>query len=168
MVISRKGVSACYPSSVQLIAATNPCPCGYRGDRHTCNCSGQAVEKYRRRISGPLLDRFDLRVRVGKLDPAEAATGESSSAVRARVIAAVDRASERVCRNRDLSPSTLDRLACTPAARALLAQRINSGSLSQRGYDRIRRVALTISDLAGEDRIEEQHVGEALSYRVDW
>jgi len=168
LVVSRKGVSARFPSSVQLVAATNPCPCGYRGERAACRCSSQAVEKYRRRISGPLLDRFDLRLRVGKLDPGAISTGETTELVRRRVWAAAARFQERGCLNRDLAPPMLDALPWTGAARELLQRRLVSSGLSQRGYDRIRRVSRTIADLGGEDSVAEEHVAEALSFRVDW
>lgn len=168
ITVSRKGVSATFPSSVQLIAATNPCPCGYRGDTTVpCTCSGSAVDRYRRRLSGPLLDRFDLRVQVPRLDTAALieGVGESSAQVRARVMAARKRQSARGRLNRSLRREELDKQPWTSEARSLLTTSIERLALTGRGYDRVRRLARTVADLDESDVVIESHVGEALAFR---
>ena len=147
---------------------TNPCPCGFHGDRLVaCRCSPRAVERYRRRLSGPLLDRFDLRVPVGRLHPDELAAdpGESSAAVRERVTRARAVQTARGGLNRDLRRSALDGQEWADGGRTLLRAAVDRLSLTARGWDRVRRVARTVADLAGEATIGEAHVAEALAYR---
>lgn len=171
VVLSRTGTTVTYPAQVQLVAASNPCPCGYAGDRlQPCRCPPAGIEKYRRRISGPLLDRFDLRVEMRRLDgdELEAPPGEPSAPVRERVALARRRQRERGRLNRDLARTTLDALDITTAARSLLHRAVERSHLTARGYDRIRRVARTIADLAGEDAVDEGHVAEALALRGSW
>lgn len=171
VVVARKGVSVRFPSDFQLVAATNPCPCGYAGDRlRPCSCSVPAIDRYRRRLSGPLLDRFDLRVSIPRpprgdlLGPA----GEPSRAVAGRVEAAWAMQSERGSPNGRLGRGELDRLEWTPNARRLLETAIERFALTGRGFDRIRRVARTIADLLGVGPVDEPHVAEALSFRGEW
>ena len=166
--VARKGASVEFPSAVQVVAATNPCPCGYRGDRRVaCRCSPSAVARYRRRLSGPLLDRFDLRVPLGRLDADELAAGrgERSVEVRSRVVAARRRQHDRGGLNRGLSRLELDALAWSTDAAELLRRAVDTFALTGRGWDRVRRVARTIADLAGRQCVEEPDVAEALSYR---
>jgi magnesium chelatase family protein len=168
LVVARKGVSVEFPAAFQVVAATNPCPCGFAGDRVvSCRCGRAAVDKYRRRLSGPLLDRFDLRVRVARLEASElsGAAGESSAVVRARVVAARRRQWERGRLNRLLSRRELDALEWAAEASALLERSVDALALTGRGWDRVRKVAVTIADLAAGDRVEEHHVAEALAYR---
>lgn len=168
VLIARKGMSITFPCSVQLVAATNPCPCGFSGDRvQPCTCSRGAVERYRRRLSGPLLDRFDLRVTVERLSSREvtAEEGEPTSAVRTRVCAARRIQSSRGGLNRDLRRSELDAHPVTSEARRLLDAAVDRFRLTARGWDRVRRVARTIADLAGEESVDATAVGEALSLR---
>ncbi len=133
----------------------------------SCRCGVRAVERYQRRLSGPLLDRFDLRVRVARLDSDELAgpPGESSAVVQARVVAARERQVERGVLNRDLSRSGLDGAPWDPEARQLLVRSVAKLALTARGWDRVRRVAMTIADLAEADRVGEEHAAEALAYR---
>ena len=166
--VVRRGASVRFPGATQVVAATNPCPCGYAGDRRrACRCSPSGVERYRRRLSGPLLDRFDLRVTVGALD-AEALTGprqEASAAVRERVAGARARQVARKVLNRDMPRAMLDAQAWEPAARDLLRRAVGTLDITGRGWDRVRRVARTVADLAGEEAVGEAHAAEALAYR---
>lgn len=167
--VARKGVSVRFPCDVQMVAATNPCPCGYAGDRLVaCTCSPAGMERYRRRLSGPFLDRFDMQVAVPRLEPGELAGpgGEPSAVVRGRVAAARACAAGRPTVNRSLSRGDLDSLPCEPAATALLRSATERLALTGRGWDRVRRVARTVADLEGADWVKERHVAEALSLRA--
>jgi magnesium chelatase family protein len=168
VVVARKGVSVEFPARFQMVAATNPCPCGFSADRLvSCRCGPRAVDKYRRRLSGPLMDRFDLRVRVARLDAGELSgpPGEASRVVRARVAAARHRQLLRGRLNRGLSRSELDALEWEPAALRRLADSVARVALTARGWDRVRRVAVTIADLAAADVVADAHLAEALAYR---
>lgn len=150
--VSRAHASVEMPAMFQLIAAMNPCPCGAGGGE--CHCSDAAVARYARRLSGPLLDRFDLRIAVSNADARHLVSdqrGESSAAVAERVEAARQRASERgVWCNRLLGPSALSEVSSlTQDAKDLLANALSAGRLSARGARRVRCVALTLDDLAG-------------------
>jgi magnesium chelatase family protein len=171
VALARRGISVTYPAAVQLVAASNPCPCGYVGDRlHACRCRPSSVETYRRRISGPLLDRFDLRVAVRRLhaEEVQGPPGEPTLAVAERVAAARAQQAERRCLNRDLGRSDLDDLAIDPAAAEMLGRAVDTSGLTARGFDRIRRVARTLADLAEAEAIEEHHIAEALALRGSW
>jgi magnesium chelatase family protein len=166
ITIARKGATVTYPAGCQVVAATNPCPCGFLGDRiKKCRCAEAGVAKYRQRLSGPLLDRFDLRVSVARPEQLDGPTGESSAAIRERVIAARARQDTRGRINRELPGPELDRLAITKEARDMLKLAVSRGMVTGRGYDRTRRVALTIADLDGTDSVEARHVAEAMSLR---
>jgi magnesium chelatase family protein len=168
--VARKGVSVTFPSRVQVVAATNPCPCGYLGDeRRPCGCAPATAERYRRRLSGPLLDRFDLRVKVQRVD-AEALAGppgEGAGRVRVRVLAARSRQRERGALNRDLGRAVLDEMRWDPMAVTVLSGAIDRMDLTGRGWDRVRRIARTIADLEGRDEIIRSDVVEALQLRGD-
>lgn len=171
VAIARKGISVTFPADVQLIAATNPCPCGFSGDPiKACMCSPRAVERYRRRFSGPLLDRFDLRVTVGRPERAGLVgpRGEASATVRERVESARARQAERGPLNRALSRAELDALPWEPAAIRLLHAAVERYAVTGRGYDRVRRVARTTADLEGADAVGETHAAEALGLRNEW
>ena len=171
--VSRAKASVTFPARFLLLGATNPCPCGDGGARGSCRCSDAARARYHRRLSGPLLDRFDLRVVVSRPDAASllgGARGESTAAVAERVAAARDLARARGVRcNAELPPERLDQVArLTPPAAALLEHRLRSGAVSARGLHRVRRVARTLADLAGApDLIGEEHVSLALGLRAD-
>ncbi|MFP5318341.1 MAG: YifB family Mg chelatase-like AAA ATPase [Acidimicrobiia bacterium] len=171
--LSRARGSVTLPARFLLVAATNPCPCGRGGGDGQCRCGPTARSRYRRRLSAPLLDRFDLRVVVSR---PEATTlvggepGEPSSAVAARVAEARRRAAERGVRcNADLTPGRLDEVApLAPAASRLLEYKLRAGTLSGRGLHRVRRVARTLADLAGDGPVVgEEHVCLALGLRGD-
>ncbi len=158
------------PARFQLVAAMNPCPCGYLGDtRRACRCTPGQVRAYRGRVSGPLLDRLDLCVEVPALPFAElgGAPGEDSATVAARVEAAwaMQRARQGAL-NADLSPRALRRYALPGAAgRGLLAAAVDRLGVTGRGHDRLLRVARTLADLEGRPAVEATHVAEALQFR---
>jgi magnesium chelatase family protein len=166
--IARKGVSVAFPCRVQLVAATNPCPCGYLGDGRTpCRCSRSAVDRYRTRLSGPLLDRFDLRVTVPRVEATEllGAGGEPSAVVRSRVLEARRIQQARGVLNRSLSRDQLDGLPWDVDAGRMLALAMDRQALTGRGWDRVRKTARTIADLEGAEQAGGSHVAEALALR---
>ena len=169
--IDRARGSVQYPSRFLLAAAMNPCPCGLHGDpRRACACSPPQVTRYRNRVSGPLLDRMDLQVWVPVLSAEDlmgSRRGEPSAAVRERVLRARRRQNERGgVSNGRLDRKELDeRVPLDPASRRLLSDAITRFGLSARAYDRILRMALTISDLE-EAPVRAGHIAEAIQYRV--
>ncbi len=170
--ISRAARQAEFPAAFQLVAAMNPCPCGFAGDASgRCACTPDAIRRYRARVSGPLLDRIDLQVEVPRIALAElggdAAAGESSAVVRARVCAAREVQMQRANKpNARLAHREVQRdCALAPADRALLERALDKLGLSARAYQRILRVARTIADLAGAARINTTHLSEAIQYR---
>ena len=171
--VSRVDGSAEYPARVLLVAAMNPCPCGGSGAPGGCRCPEHVRLRYLRRVSGPLLDRFDLRVEVDRPDPLDLlgdGIGESSAAVADRV-AGVRRLAERrgVAANADLdAPSLADAGPLSAEASRLLEASLHAGRLSARGLHRIRSVALTIADLTGrEPPLGPDVVDTALGLRID-
>jgi magnesium chelatase family protein len=172
VTISRAARQSEFPARFQLVAAMNPCPCGWAGDASgRCRCHGEAIARYRARISGPLLDRIDLHVEVPRLPPAElrpdAPEGESSAVVRTRVTAAHARQQARGGRlNAHLSQAqTMADCRLAPRDQALLERAVEALRLSARAMHRILRVARTIADLDGSDAIATAHLTEALGYR---
>jgi len=170
VVVARQGATVEFPCQIQVIAATNPCPCGNEGDRlEGCTCDAGMKARYRRRFSGPLSDRFDLQVDVPRLRASELAgpAGEPSIAVRARVTAARRRQfDERGRLNRELDRADLDGLEWSRAARRRLVDAADGDRLTARGWDRLRRVARTVADLAGSGRVDGSHIDTALRMRV--
>lgn len=171
ITISRAARQADFPARFQLIAAMNPCPCGYLGHHNNkCRCTPDQVARYRGKISGPLLDRIDLQIEVPALQESElsaAATGDGSIQIRERVERAREmQVSRQGLPNAQLGPADVD-LYCTPdeAGAALLKQAIARLDLSARAYHRILKVARTIADLAGNDKVSSSHVAEAVQYR---
>ena len=172
ITISRAQQQVTYPASVQLVAAMNPCPCGYEGDRkQPCRCSIDQIARYRQRISGPLLDRIDIQIRLQRLAASnilgEAAAEECSSRVRARVVAARALATERqACANAQLQGEALrTHCALSSADQKHLEQTADRLGLSMRSCHRVLRVARTIADLANDNPLRRVHLTEALAYR---
>jgi magnesium chelatase family protein len=173
--IARAARQAEFPARVSLVAAMNPCPCGYHGHPiRACTCAEPQRARYANRVSGPLLDRLDLIVDVPWQDPSAAsgATPEGSAAIRERVRVArsiqMARApSLRECVNARLEPRSLKRLAMVDReGRGVLAAAVRKYGLSGRAHDRVLRVARTIADLSGDAQIGGAHVAEALQYRL--
>lgn len=169
--ISRAARQATFPARFQLVAAMNPCPCGYLGHpAKACRCTPEAVKRYRDKISGPLLDRIDLTVEVPALPATEltaATAGESSSEVLKRVLAARQHQYRRQHKtNSALTPTELDTLAdILPEARQTLGSLIDKLSLSARSFHRILRVARTLADLEGSIRVGRSHILKAVGFR---
>ena len=172
VTIARAARSAEFPAAFQLVAAMNPCPCGYAGDRSgRCSCTPDQIDRYLARISGPLLDRIDLHIEVARepesFEQNAAPPGETNAAVRERVTRARDRQRERQDGlNRNLAGAALRRhAALDDPSRRFLAQAVERFALSARACDRVLRVARTIADLDAASAIALDHVSEALSFR---
>ena len=176
VTITRAAWKMTFPSDFMLVCAMNPCPCGYYGDpTHRCSCSKAAVERYLSKISGPLLDRIDMRVEVPALSFEELeskTSAESSATVRERVNRARKIAVERyaeygVTCNGALSGALTKKMCVMDeGAKACMKESFQALRLSARGYDRILRLARTIADLEGAELIAENHILEAVQYRV--
>lgn len=176
VTIARAGQSLTYPAACMLVAAMNPCPCGYYGDPdHECTCRPDILHRYRNRLSGPLLDRIDVHVEVPAVpyeDLRGGSPAEDSSTIRKRVLTARERQNDRyagtACRcNADLGGFLLERYCALDAAgHALMEQAVRALGLSARAYTRVLRLARTIADLEGKDAIAPAHVAEAISLRV--
>lgn len=171
ITISRAARQADFPARFQLVAAMNPCPCGYLGHANgKCRCTPDQVARYRGKISGPLMDRIDLHIEVPALPENELtgqAQGESSATIRDRVETARTRQLQRQDKtNAALGTKEIERW-CAPDAEgaALLKQAISRLSLSARAYHRILKIARTIADLAGAENLATQHIAEAIQYR---
>lgn len=173
IMISRAKNTATYPARFQLIAAMNPCPCGHLGNAAlSCSRAPRCAEAYQNKISGPLLDRIDLHVDVDPVNPWEmndndAAPRETSAQIRARVVAAYNRQIARQgYLNARLDGAALDAAATlSDELKNFLNTAAEKMGMSARGYNRVRRIARTIADLAGRDEIEIGDIAEALSYR---
>lgn len=171
--VTRAHSTACYPADVLLVASMNPCPCGESGAPGACRCSDTARARYHRRVSGPLLDRFDLRIGVQRPTPAELfgdPAGESSSETAERVAGARRRATARSgTSNAALDAVELDRVApLSSGARTILENAVGQGRLSARGVGRVRAVSRTIADLAdGGEVVSVEQLCLAMSLRVD-
>lgn len=177
VTVSRAQGTMCFPAQFALLGAMNPCPCGFLTDPdRACTCSALHIARYRKRLSGPLLDRIDLCIEVAKVptkDLTDIADGEPSAAVRARVQAARDRQTVRLAphglrTNAELTSHLARKLIKpTPEAADILRHAVDRHKLSARAYFRLLKVAQTIADLAGIERVEGIHVAEALQYRLE-
>jgi magnesium chelatase family protein len=175
VTLSRASGSITFPSSFMLIAAQNPCMCGYYGDpERDCTCSPSAVTRYQKRVSGPMLDRFDICVEVPRVKYEKLSSdrlGEPSAAIRQRVCAARQRQQQRfrgthLLSNADMGPAEL-RTHCVldASCQSLMKAAVRQLNLSARGYHRVLKLARTIADLAGEEAIGPAHLAEAIQYR---
>ncbi len=179
VTVTRALAKVTYPASFMLVSAMNPCKCGYFGDStRQCTCSDASIRKYLERVSGPLLDRFDIEIELPSVSYDEisgkAEEGEPSSTIRERVNKAREFANQRLARGGDESGilnanMTVDMLHryCVPTedASQLMRQAFETLGLSARGHDRILRVARTIADLDGSEEIQSEHIAEAIMYR---
>ena len=158
--ISRSGQNCTYPCTIMVVAAMNPCPCGYFGDpKHTCTCSESKISRYLNRVSGPLLDRFDIHVEVPPVEFEELRTeekSEPSSEIKKRVDAA-----RKLQRSRFKDSTT----TCNAKINAGEFEKFCRIDEEARAYDRVLKVARTIADLDGEELIRSKHVLEAIQYR---
>ncbi len=176
VTISRAQGSLTFPANFMLIAAMNPCPCGYYGDpERECTCSMGIIQRYRKRISGPLLDRIDIHVQVPRVPYdklSQAIRGEPSEAIRERIERARSQQRQRlegrvaIC-NADMGPAEIREFCVLPKdGQSLMRAAMRQMHLSARGYHRILKVARTIADLEGCDDIHVHHLAEALQYRT--
>ncbi len=176
VTISRALRSTTFPADFMLIAAANPCPCGYRSDpRRSCNCTPPQIEKYMGKISGPLMDRIDIHIEVPAVPFEElsgtAAAGTTSADMRADVVRARERQAERfgngaVRYNAQMSSRQVrEHCVLNRACQQMLRHSVEEMGLSARAHDKILRVARTIADVAGDDDINEMHLAEAIGYR---
>ena len=175
MVIARAADTLEFPAAFQLVAAMNPCPCGYLGHpARPCRCSPTQIRRYRQRLSGPLLDRFDLHVSVPPVEREELARmrpGEPSATVAGRVRRARERQEARLGAGRvnaRMSQAEIEHFARPDAeGAALLDAAMRRFALSARSYHRILKVARTIADIEGAEQVTAAHVAEALQYRAE-
>ena len=181
LTISRAAMSLEFPCDFMLLASMNPCPCGYHGapsgqgeNRRECNCTPKLIQKYRAKISGPLLDRIDIHLTVPAVayeKLAEARQGESSKNIRERVVRARQVQEQRFRNSSSRNNSGMNRkelethAELADSSRKILQLAMTKMGLSARAYDRILKVARTIADLAGEQKIDTPHVAEAIQYR---
>jgi magnesium chelatase family protein len=177
VTVSRAAGSVTFPSEFMLVAAMNPCPCGYFGDlKRECRCGSVQVQRYRQRISGPLLDRIDLHIEVPAVEYRDVAgeqSGETSAAIRERIICARQRQQQRFrddvkvnCNARMATRQLKQHCKLGHDSQELIRVAMSELNLSARAYDRILKVSRTIADLDGKSDIGPEHVSEAIQYRT--
>ena len=174
VTVSRAVASVTYPARFMLVSAMNPCPCGYFGDsRHQCTCTAGQIHRYRARVSGPLLDRFDIHLDVPAVPYKELSddtAGEPSEVIRLRVVAARERqlarfGAERFYANSQMRTRQIKKYcALMPEAKSLLETAMQKLALSARAYTRILKLSRTIADMEGAEGIGSHHVSEAIQY----
>jgi len=177
ITVNRVNHSAQYPARFSLIGAMNPCPCGYLGDpEKSCSCTPVNIERYRSRLSGPILDRIDIfihvpRIKVGELDTSSTPSPQSSDSIQQSVIQAKEQQhirfkSTKIRSNAEMGNKEIEEIAqITPEAREIAITSTERLHLSTRVYYRILRLARTIADLESSPSVEVRHILEALSYR---
>ncbi|HRA47090.1 MAG TPA: YifB family Mg chelatase-like AAA ATPase, partial [Thermomicrobiales bacterium] len=173
--VARASGTMSFPANFTLIAAMNPCPCGFAGDPgRQCTCSAGAIDRYQRKISGPLLDRIDIHIQVPRVEIeklSDKRVAEKSDAIRARVLAARDRQTSRftgssLVTNADMGPREINNWVQLDAtSEAILNRAVNQLQLSARAYHRILKLSRTIADLEAADQVQASHIAEALQYR---
>ncbi|HID20847.1 MAG TPA: ATP-binding protein, partial [Planctomycetaceae bacterium] len=176
VTISRAMGSLTFPANLMLVAAMNPCPCGYRGDpKRQCNCTPMQIERYVAKISGPLLDRIDIHVDVPNVpfrELKETATGTTSEQMREQVLVARERQAARfrgepATVNGNMTPPQIRKYCrLDPEAEQMLQSAMEEMGLSARAHDKILRVARTIADLDDSETITAYHLQEAINYRT--
>ena len=176
VTIARAALSLTYPAQFMLVAAMNPCPCGYAIDpNNECACSGQMIQRYMSRISGPLMDRIDIHIEVPAVpfqEMAEKDDGEKSQHIQARVQKAREvqlyrfKSSENLFANAQMESQDLkNHCKLNQESNELLKTAMDKLGLSARAYDRILKVSRTIADLDGKEKIDSAHISEAIQYR---
>ena len=173
--IARANSTLSFPADFMLVASMNPCPCGYYGSNiagHECTCSPSSIQRYRSRISGPLLDRFDIHIEVSALQYEELEAlpcGESSQAIRQRVNKVRKQQQEKlsgIFSNSQMLPSHIRKYCQIDAQSSkILKTAIEQMGLSARAYDKILKISRTIADMEGSDKIKSHHISEAIQYR---
>ncbi|MBC8413764.1 YifB family Mg chelatase-like AAA ATPase, partial [bacterium] len=176
VTISRAMSSITYPSSIMLVCAMNPCPCGYLGDeRHQCTCMPAQIQRYRQRVSGPLMDRIDIHIEVPAVqykDLSDKYSGETSAEIRIRLQNARELQNQRftgskIYSNAKMRSQHISRYCLLqPDAQSMIEMAMQKLGLSARAYTRILKVSRTIADLADSEDISAEHVAEAIQYRT--
>ena len=172
--ISRVGATLTYPCRFTLVAAMNPCPCGYYGDSEKeCKCSAHEVMRYQKKISGPLLDRIDIQIKIGRIDLQELQKGDDAHPVNSSLREQVERARKiqtkrfkKIKTNTEMSSREIQSLICLHPSGETFLKTITKNIISPRSYYRLLKVARTIADLEGSASTSKEHLAEAFSYRL--